>query len=341
MTRIDNIKKLISEYSKLSPLWCKKMFDSIDYSDQLSEQEQSVITFLKKAKRVENLFRKIVLGYDAYAKSFISISNYLDYEFNYLHPIPEIKIHGFINNIEKFRNMVIDTQCYKDEIKRINKRKDNINSFLVTPSRIPIDARIKTIDVQNIIENIKKIDRRMNKYQRRIKIKYSNKNYSARAIPNKTTRTVEIILIKHKSYAYYDNLSLVHELGHAMDMIEMMDKGVDPVRSAPYYKAEKRADDLRYKYIMKYYTQDDREKYMFNLLNDIVITLFQFDIFNNPKQDFAKAFGIAVSTVYPNVHQENNPLYIFKCEWAVNQPLLSTIHVINLMDSFIKENKIK
>lgn len=333
------IDKLRKEYLELSDKWYRKLMDCIDYSKPYSTQEKDIVKFLNKTRRIEELFKSAILYYDARAKLVPEINNFAELEFNYSHPIPSVELNNFFNNIKIFKKLVLNTKYYKQEIERIKKRKDDINGFMVVPFVAPLGNRVKKIDTRNIQNNVAKIDKRMHFCSSKIKLKYLGKHYSGYSTPIKKTGRVEIFLPKRGYYSRFDVLTYVHELGHAMDMIEKMNSNIWPFKRESYFIDETNADKLRFKYIMKYFTDEEKEKYMSDMLNDITLTLFQMDIFNNPKQDYAQAFAHAVNSVYPDINQKRNPLYYFLCYWAVTQPLLSAAHTINMVKFFIRNNK--
>jgi len=334
-TKIDELR---NEYIELTDNWYRKLIGFTYYSKPYYTQEQDLNKFLKKTRHIEKLFKRAILLYDARAKSIPEINNFAELEFGYLHPIPSVELNKFFDNLKIFRKLVTNTEYYKQEIERIKNRKDGINSFLIVPM-VQLGNSAKRIDTRNIKNKVAKIDKRMHLYDSKIKLKYLGKHYSGYAISNKKTGNVEILLPIRDYYNSFDILTYVHELGHAMDMIEKMDSNPEAFNRASYFVNETSADKLRFKYIMKYFTNEEKEKYMFDMLYDIVLTLFQMDIFNNPRQDYAKAFAHAINTIYPDIKQKTNPLYYFLCYWAVTQPLLSTAHMINMVKFFIRNNK--
>jgi len=349
MNKSNKLNKLISEYNALYVDW------ENDYSQLLSENKLSckkididLKGLLPKYDNIRYVFKNIVRLRDDFAKS-VHYKNYFELEMSYLHPLPYKQVNKMSNMIKEFKKIVKKTEFYKKEMAFLRKNGDINNNYLLFPAIVTIGTRSKQLNTGSIIDNIAKLDKRIIKIAPRIKVRYVKnliKEYAPAARPNIKDKTVTIKLVKRELYNFYDELTCVHEYGHAIDLIDAMDKGKSlstrelKRNKGSYYMREKKADKLKFAYINKYLTAKGIEKYMFNMLCDITICGFQFGVFNNPNEKYSKILGKCVSLYY-DVKQEDNPLYFYYGNDLINSPLISTVHVLNIVNSFIKTSKNK
>jgi len=107
-------------------------------------------------------------------------------------------------------------------------------------------------------------------------------------------------------------LTFVHELGHALSLIRLADKGIDP-RSKSKYWHEKEAYKFKFKFEEKCLSEEIKNASRGSVLGHFLITFFEYEIYNNPDQDFNKAYAQAINRCYPGrANQEENPFYVIE-----------------------------
>jgi len=157
---------------------------------------------------------------------------------------------------------------------------------------------------------IEKIDSKLEKYIPRIKVEKILRDLYPRAKYNEDKKIAEIEIDSRDNI--YSLLTLVHELGHAIDFLKLADKGIDPL-SKSRYRHEKEACRFKFRFEDKALPKRIRKAARGDILHDFVSTLFEYDIYTNPEQDFDKAYARANNRCYPGKSkQKSNPFYLLE-----------------------------
>jgi len=121
----------------------------------------------------------------------------------------------------------------------------------------------------------------------------------------------------------YNALTFVHELGHALSLLELADKGVDPYTKSRYWH-EKEAYKFKFKFEEKCLPEEIKNASRGERLGNFLTTFFEYEIYNNPDQDFDKAYAKAINHCYPGkANQKQNPFYVIE-EGFIDRPCDNT-----------------
>lgn len=179
-----------------------------------------------------------------------------------------------------------------------------------------------------------KYDNRVSKYKKKIDIKLESERFYSGAYYDKNKAVVEIQLRK-QPVDVYQTLNFVHELGHALDMLEIVDKGKNP-HKLPKYSQELKADKFTHKFIKRHISDEHQKVIRYNELQMITSTLFEIDIFTNDQQDFDKAYARAINRCYPMTHQTKNPFYVLYKRF-VFRPMGELMSSMTEVELYLKE----
>lgn len=125
----------------------------------------------------------------------------------------------------------------------------------------------------------------------------------------------------------YNALSFVHELGHALSFVKLADKGIDPY-SKNYYWHETEAYKFKFQFEEKCLPEEVKNASRGEILGNFFSTFFEYEIYNNPDQDFDKAYAKAKNRCYPGrANQEENPFYVLESGF-MNRPADATTSVV-------------
>ena len=171
-----------------------------------------------------------------------------------------------------------------------------------------------------ILELVSKYDPRVTKYREKIRIEYKENRvgFGGRASYDNKEKIAKIFLRKEID-DLDKSLLFVHELGHALDFLECIEKELSH-RYLSAYLEEYSAEKFIHEFIKKEIPDKVQRPIKYNWLSKLVYTLFEIDIFTNDQQDFEEAYARAVSRCYPLAHQKINPLFVFN-ERLITGPL--------------------
>ncbi len=130
----------------------------------------------------------------------------------------------------------------------------------------------------------------------------------------------------HKTYNQcHQTIELIHELGHAITMLEDFKKGKDPL-PAKRYRTEKSAINIQLN-ILKSLSPMIFQTHLGSILNAFHQVLFELAVFANPEQNFPKLYAEIFNRCFPHAKQKTNRLYLLD-EDIILKPLSSLPHVI-------------
>ncbi|MDO8551787.1 MAG: hypothetical protein Q7S03_03875 [bacterium] len=125
----------------------------------------------------------------------------------------------------------------------------------------------------------------------------------------------------------YNVLTFVHELGHALSFIRLADSGIDPYSKSSYWH-EKEAYKFKFQFEEICLPEEIKNASRGEILGDILSTLFQRDIYNNPNQDFDEAYARAINRCYPDkAKQKKNSFYVLE-NGLMDRPCDATASVV-------------
>lgn len=259
-------------------------------------------------------------------------TNYVEFILDF-EGIPQDEYQSFIKKVNKFVSLVMKEDV---PIKKLEEENPDWNIFN-TP--YPLGNRILRKNVKSFdetLEAIKKIDPRFGKYKSKIDFKSKGVFYSL-AHYNKAKKRVEISF-RDQSTDYFFMMDTIHEVGHALDLLEKVEKGIDPYKLSKFEK-EYSAIMFTHKIARNVFSEDQQKVIRYDELSMIASTLFEIDIFTNDHQDYDKAYARAINTCYLMTHQIDNPFYVIYKRFIL-RPLGELISSIIEVELYLKEAKI-
>lgn len=140
--------------------------------------------------------------------------------------------------------------------------------------------------------------------------------------------TKSVFIKVPSTLSIYKALSFVHELGHALSFIELADRGIDPLSKRSRYWHEKEANKFKFQFEEKCLPKEVKNASRGEVLKQFSDTFFEYEIYNNPDQDFDKAYAKAINRCYPGrANQKENPSYVVE-SILMNRPCDSTASVV-------------
>lgn len=247
------------------------------------------------------------------------------------------KDEGYSNYIEVRLDNNIPKRIYNDFLKNIDKVIEYCNQNLPQDNDLPdwfyskfnlpcFICRIKIFPfglLDQVFNFVAKYYPILEKYKEKIQIEYTTEGP-----PNiryiKEIDHFKIILNKN------DNLRhqfcyLIHELSHALSILQNFKRNIDWVEYGKYRK-EKEAYQIEFKLLQK----ASADLYQARLA-DILLTfrrvLFEIGIYNQPEQDLAKLYAQTFNRCFKRARQKTNPLYMLD-EGIIMRPLTNLSHAV-------------
>lgn len=125
----------------------------------------------------------------------------------------------------------------------------------------------------------------------------------------------------------YNALSFVHELGHALSFVKLADEGIDPYSKSRYWH-ETEAYKFKFQFEEQCLPKEIKDASRGEILENFFSTFFEYEIYNNPDQDFDKAYAKAINRCYPGrANQEENPFYLLESS-LIDRPADATAGVV-------------
>jgi len=107
----------------------------------------------------------------------------------------------------------------------------------------------------------------------------------------------------------------------------LADEGIDPL-SKSYYWHETEAYKFKFQFEEKCLSKEIKNASRGEILGNFLSTFFEYEIYNNPDQDFDKAYAKAINRCYPGrANQEENPFYVIESGF-MNRPADATASVV-------------
>lgn len=274
-------------------------------SKNLHQRKEAYQKHKKTISLLKPGFKRIIIRHNQIAKSR-GYENYWQYIAK-VNGVPKKKQDRFLDNAD----LVID---------QINKNlplSNNLPLWYWSKFNIPdaldlVDSK-KYLIPHDVYKMIKKIVPNFNKFIERIKVTRKT-DFSPATVFKKNTGTVVIKFLvgERRVYRIYGVLSFVHELGHAISMLNHADKGRDPYQKSRYWH-EKQAYKFKFNFENKCLSKDVKYASRGEILNDFLSTFFEYDIYNNPNQNFDKVYTRTINRVYPEKSsQKSNPFYVLE-----------------------------
>jgi len=112
-----------------------------------------------------------------------------------------------------------------------------------------------------------------------------------------------------------------------LSFIKLADEGVDPLSKSKYWH-EKEANRFKFQFEERCLPEEIKNASRGEILENLSTTFFQYEIYNNPDQDFDEAYAKAINRCYPGrAKQKRNPFYIIQSGF-MNRPCDPTASVV-------------
>ena len=247
------------------------------------------------------------------------------------------RLRGYINHWEYMARVNgVSEKKLKWFLENVDVAIKDINKNLPFPKNLPrwywskfnipdpldlVDSK-KYLIPDDVYQMVRKIIPDFDKFLKRIKL-IRKTGFSPTTVFKKSTKTVVIEFLFGEK-RIYSVLTLVHELGHAIAMLKCADKGIDPYKKSKYWH-EKQAYKFKFRFEDGCLSKKIKYAARGEILNTLSSTLFEYDIYTNPNQNFDKAYARAINRVYPGCcFQKNNPFYVLENSF-VFRPCSTTI----------------
>lgn len=275
---------------------------SRDIPDEDSMARHSL--FESQINKLRGLFKAHVVELNkSFKKRF---PNYLEYRLDEK-GIPKDKYNEFLNNIDKFVDLVMsDNEPLAKIIEKTGvKEWNSFNTPYPLGNRYLRRFNKSTDEIVSLIDSF---DPRYGKYKKRIRIIDGTKNSYSNTFFDKKENKVEVE-IRNDVGDFSKADDLIHEIGHALDMLEKADAGID-TEEISKFEMEYSAIDFSHRFYPNIFSESEQKLIRYNNLSGIASTLFEIDVFQNPDQDFDKAYAKAIKRCYPMFKDASNPFYV-------------------------------
>jgi hypothetical protein len=268
---------------------------------KLQERKKAYNKFKKLIQTLKPIFKEIVVERNRLAKNN-GFSNHLDFILKN-EGASKKKLGLFFKNTDKViehinKNLPLPKKLPKwywsefnipDSLYLINAPKLNI------PEDVYKLAEKKLPEIKNVISKIK-IEKRTNLNSG---ARYDWKNQ------------IVVIQVSTKS-SIYNALTFIHELGHAISFLKLVENNIDPMSKSRYWH-EKQAFKFKFKFEDLALPEKIKNASRGEVLGDLLITFFEHQIYSNPYQDFDKAYAESINRCYPDKSkQKENPFYVLE-----------------------------
>ncbi len=207
---------------------------------------------------------------------------------------------------------------------KVDKTIENINKQLPLPKNLPrwywsefnipnsssLVSASKLIIPNDIYRLTKKIEPHFTQFASQIKISDKIKDFYPRAKFDKKSKSVTIESFTQSNI--YNVLIFAHELGRALAMLKLANKGIDPYQKSIYWE-ERQAYKFQFQFEELAFSEKVKNTLREITLRNLLVALFQHDIYTNPHQDFDQAYARSINRIYPNKSkQDKNPFYVLE-----------------------------
>jgi len=315
-TNRDDFAKAISTYfsilplDKLKSLRHKIISNSFSYSKRKNALQESE-TLLKQ---LEEPFLHLITarnksacqkGYKQYADLILANSQ-----------IPKSTYKHFTKNIDKAIDSIHKQLPKLPNLPRWFYFQVNLPCFIC---QIPFFPKL-TIP-KEVIDVVGRKYPILHKFKNKIFVGFGD-NARIRYYKEKDSFKITI----HKTYNQrHQTIELIHELGHAITMLEDFKKGKDPLPNKRY-EVEKSAINIQFN-MLKSLSPIIFQAHLGSILNTFHQILFELAVYDNPKQNLSQLYTEIFNRCFPEANQQNNRLYLLN-EDIILKPLSSLPHVI-------------
>ncbi|OQA37208.1 MAG: hypothetical protein BWY53_00032 [Parcubacteria group bacterium ADurb.Bin326] len=296
---------------ELMPYLRKEIFNAPFHQRQKIWQ-----SFNLSIKEIEDKFQNLVEA----GKNEIQTRNYSSF-FDVLlekNKIPQNDYLQFINNADQ---LIVSLNHQLPKIK-------NFPSWFYSEFNLPcFICQLDSFPFHSLKETFSFVVRQypiLEKFQSKIEIKIEGKNTFA---IYDIKRDVIKIKIKEGLNIRHQAVLLIHELGHAISLLNNLHEGRDLLFAIGKYGAEKEAIKIEVDVLKKasplLYRASLGEVLLFPFRN----TLFEIELHQSPKKNPSKLYARSFNRCFLEAKQKDNPLYLLE-EHFIASPFFQLPHAI-------------
>jgi hypothetical protein len=290
-------------YSLLDPFTLYDIHaDIFDSKKDYQMRKKVYKKYRSKLNHLRPIFKKVTIEQNKFAQS-MGFDSWIEWSLNNKGIRPE-QIEFFVNNVDE----VIE-KLYK-RIPRVNE----VPSWWWTKYALPhCHSHVKTPDYQipnEIIKLVTEMEPNFEKYLDKISIEHGERLTFPYCQFIQETKTC-LIKVNLKAICFYEKLSLVHELAHAFDFLADANNAKNPMEKT-HYKHERFANEFVQKFVDHYLKNKARDAVNGRILEDLVLAIFEYNIYKHPDKDFDELYADAHNRVFPISKQKSNDLYLVR-----------------------------
>lgn len=275
------------------------------------------------SKNLEFIFRQLVVERNKIAKKK-GFKNYFEFMADW-DGIPQKKLAYFLDHKEDFVNKILNLLQ--------PKFIDNLNEYFNFYPQVNYKVKGEQ-ELLNYLINGKKIDINL---LGRIKLVVIG-GYLYKTKFNYKKKSVIIECSQGANETLEGYLSLAHEFGHALFLLKLMDKGINPKQESNFIN-EKAAVKMELEY-SRFLSKNVYTARIGNFLHTFTNTVFEHQIYTNPEYDFGVAYLESRRQVYKSFGAEISQNYLknmFFVEYPCYSSIYSVIYSVFLGDNIINK----
>lgn len=300
----------------------KIMFDIFSLKKNLAQRKKVFARHKKTILALKPLFKQLVIELNKVAKKG-GYKNHFDFT-SKNDGIPKEKLELFFKKVDRV------IKAINEKFPPPPKNFDWYWSEYNLPDPLCLVTKKRYSIPDDIFKMIKKKDPKVAVAIPRIKIK-KLKDFYPQTKYDKKKKTVTIY-ISTKETDIHNTLKFVHELGHALVMLGSVDKNIDLSGKSRYWHEKegiKETFALEKTLLSKKVREASQADF---LLGFFTLALFEYEIYNNPDQDFDKVYAKAINRCYLKAKQRENPFYVLK-NTLTTRSCASALYSVAAIDS--------
>ena len=201
-----------------------------------------------------------------------------------------------------------------------------------TPDAPCLATKKKYVVPEDIVKMIKKKTPKVAALLPKIEIQKLKNVYSSARYDKKKKKVIISTPLRKTSIC--GALTFIHEIAHAVVMLNYMEKGIDTSDKSKYWR-EKKAHEVESQLVKALFSKKIYDAWLASFLDQVSSTLFEYEIYNHPERNFARAFARANNRCYLKAHQRENPLYVLHT-YLINRSGYSAITSVAITELLLE-----
>lgn len=332
---LDEKQERLSEFiGKYYSVAHPKLIDAIRIEifhpkKSLKERKKAYKEFEDVILALKSLFREIIYEQNKFVRKK-GYKNYFEFRVK-RDGISKKKVDWFFHKADKIIEHLHQILPWSSQLPKWYWSEFNI------PDPLSLIKAPKYLVPEDIYRLTEKVLPKVKEIIPLIKIeKVKDFNPSARFVKE----TKSVIIKAPTKPSIYNALTFVHELGHALSFVELAEKGIDPLTKSIYWH-DMEAGKFEFQFEELCLPKEVKNASKGQMLGDFLTAFFEYEIHNNPNQDFDEAYAKAKNRCYPKANQVRNPFYVLE-SGLIARPcgtmVTSVVEAILLSENFLKKN---